>query len=366
VALGPLNNLAGPPARRSESFDQDGAVLISGSLKVRLGHSQVGTVIVPEQILADLDGWKFFQPSFFGPPILALNFEPGLHLARFSLDVGAPRSQELVRLIVTIRSDQRVRTFEDGAQLYRCEIEGPSDLAAHAAGRVVFRGDDFALALFHITDRQSAEGIRASEVIWSSAWNLQGTRRLENVAYIYLTSLPFIRDEEDLRRIAMASDGQIAFQTTSARAREDALILRVYRESTTNRTESLPVNARLAIISPPHMLLHRPPGDAYYEVIGPEIYRVGVTPGSSATYIGEYAIVAPEALRSFTYLVMGDASERAGLAAPYDEEETEQVMHLELLNDTDLFEFWQSHANTDQITGRPFEPRRLKSEVDEG
>ena len=98
---------------------------------------------------------------------------------------------------------------------------------------------------------------------------------------------------------------------------------------------------------------------AYYEIVGPEIYRVGVEAGTSVTLHNQVVGVPSGKEKNFSYLVVGDASQLDGLAAPYDEEETTQVMHLEPLERSDLFAFWQQNANTDQVTGREFEPRRF-------
>lgn len=358
MARHPTPKLAGPPARASRQLDRDGAIQSTAFLKLRLGHSANGSVLVPEQVFVEQSGWRFLRPSFFGPPILGFNVEPGLHIASFSLDVGDPRTIEPLRIIATIRSDELIRRYDDGAQLYRCRIDGSLDDIASGRARLLPDGD-FALELLHITNPGAAAGISSSAEIWSSAWNLQGTRKLKNVAYVYLTSLPDVRGEEDLRRIAMASDGKIHFQTSSKRIEEQILTMTVYRENTTGRTQSLPVATPAALIAPPHLLLHRPAGDAYYEVVGPEIYRIGLVPGASVSYLGGKACVSAGSSKHFSYIVVGDAADIDGLAAPYDEEETRHIMHLENLDCHDLFEFWQANANSDQVTGRSFEPRRL-------
>ncbi|TVV74751.1 hypothetical protein [Sphingomonas solaris] len=307
-----------------------------------------------------LGGWRFYQPSFFGPPVLAFNIRPGLHVSSFNVDVGGPRETVPTRLIIEIQSDGLVRRFDDGAQLYRCVIQGPSRLLRYSSGRCSRRADDdFELILSHITNPAAFAGIRGSFELRSSGWNLQGTRELANVAYAYLTSLPSVASEEDLRRIAMSSDAVIRFQTTSSRPREETLELAVYRESTTGRTARLPVSVATDLLAPPHLLIHRPLGDqAYYEVVGPEIYRVGVQPGVTLAYANATATVDPGSLKRFDYVVVGDASTLNGLAAPYDEEETREVVHIERLDvGLDLFDFWQANQNSDQVSNRSPEQR---------
>ncbi|WP_180901479.1 hypothetical protein [Martelella soudanensis] len=52
-------------------------------------------------------------------------------------------------------------------------------------------------------------------------------------------------------------------------------------------------------------------------------------------------------MKRFDYLVVGDASSIDGLAAPYDEEETDQVVHVERLDaGLDLFEFVNGGVKT--------------------
>ena len=51
-------------------------------------------------------------------------------------------------------------------------------------------------------------------------------------------------------------------------------------------------------------------------------------------------------------MVLGDADTEAGLIAPFDEEETKSLLHVEACTKQSLFDFWRSHANSDQVAGR--------------
>ena len=51
-------------------------------------------------------------------------------------------------------------------------------------------------------------------------------------------------------------------------------------------------------------------------------------------------------------MVLGDTDTEAGLIAPYDEEETKSLLHIEACTQQTLFDFWRSHANSDQVAGR--------------
>lgn len=62
--------------------------------------------------------------------------------------------------------------------------------------------------------------------------------------------------------------------------------------------------------------------------------------------------------RSDCVVVGGDASSIEGSAAPCDEEETKQVVHVEKLNvGLDLLECWLKNQNSDQVSARRAEPR---------
>jgi hypothetical protein len=223
-------NLAGPPSRWSPAV-QPGSVNrreYEGLIKLRLGHSEGRSYLIPDVLIA-IAGHRFFLPSFFSAPIIAFSVEPGKHLATLSLDVGGSRVTQLERLFLRIKSEDRVLTYEDGAQLYRCVFEGPRGIAHLAKGQCgPGPTGDFLLRLYHHTTPVNADSIRKGGELWSSGWNLAGTRRLANVAYGYFTTLPSLKDDEDLRLVAMAPGEVIAFQTTSERSREEVLSLKVY------------------------------------------------------------------------------------------------------------------------------------------
>lgn len=217
--------LAGPPVKANAAQNVDFGQIYDGFIKVRLGHSAGRTVMVPDQIVIKHAGWRFYQPSFFGPCMIGFNLEPGLHDGRFSADIGGPREDTPVRIIVTVRSDQIVHRYADGSHVFRCSIEGPSNIQRYSAGRChPTGGGGFSLKLFHHTTPTNFPLIQTSRELWSSPWNLAGVRRLENVAYGYLTSLDKVKDDVDLGRIAMASEGRIRFQRASTGRPRDRLV----------------------------------------------------------------------------------------------------------------------------------------------
>ena len=350
--------LAGPPVKSNTLQNADFGETYEGFIKVRLGHSVGRTVMVPDQIVIEHAGWRFYQPSFFGPCILGFDLEPGLHQGRFSADIGGPREDTPARIMITVRSDQILRRYEDGSHVFRCLIEGPSNIQRYSAGRCVPAEEGaFDLKLFHHTTPVNFPLIRKSGELWSSPWNLAGVRRLLNVAYAYLTSLEKVKDKQDLSRIAMASEGLIRFQTTSNRKREEVVQLEVYRDDTSGRTASLEMHVPWDLIAPAHLYFHLPASEpAYYEVVAPEIFRLGMLPEKKLRLEGKRLSAKNEDRKTFQYVVLGDTSSQEGIIAPYDEENTKMVAHLERFDGTDtLFDFWRANQNTDQMAGRSFE-----------
>ncbi|MBA9068524.1 hypothetical protein FHR71_002265 [Methylobacterium sp. RAS18] len=337
--------------------------MYQGFIKVRLAHGRGRSYLIPDVLIA-VAGSRYFLPSFFSPPRLGFDIEPGRHLVDFDMDVGTSRADVQARIKIRARSEDRMRSYPDGAQLYRCTILGPRRLHLLAKGecRQALDGD-YLLRVYHHTAAETVPKIEASGVLWSSPWNLAGTRELANVSYGYFTTLSQIRSHDDLARVAMATTGTIHMQTTSDRPIEDVLDLQVLRRSTNNHSHAIAFDVPCGLVAPCHLLFHpfargQP---AYYEVIGPEIVRVGVKPGVNFLIQGRDIGVAEEDLRRFTYVVAGDASSVTGLEAPFKEDETEQVGHLDQLNDeTDLFDFWIAHQNSDQLSGRKIDPRLLK------
>lgn len=355
--------LAGPPIRRNGPGIIGPTQFYDGFIKVRLGHSRWGSVIVPDQLIIKNAGWQFFQPCFFGPCIIGFDLESGNHEARFSMDVGGPRESNPRRIFVTIRSNGLVCEYADGSQVYACMIEGPEKLSPFASGKCEQLGEgEFALLLYHHTTPANYPKIMASKELWSSPWNLAGVRKLENIAYAYLTTLSKIASEADLHRVAMASNGELRFQTTSIRYVEETLSLTVYRDDTKGRTASFGFQVPWALIAPPNLLLHQPEAEqAYYEVVGPEIFRIGMLPSCNLRIAGKLLVSEEAERKSFEYVILGEANELDGLAAPYDEEKTTMIMHCQrfALGQT-FFDFWQTQENSDQMTGRTFEARHVQ------
>jgi hypothetical protein len=370
-----VSRLAGVPVRASPAP----APSVSwgrrheGLIKLRLCHAQGRSYLLPDALIG-FSGTRFFLPSFFGPPQLLFNvpstaspFGPKHHEARLNLDVAAPRAAKATRVEVAFRSDEQVRVYDNGSQLYRCSYRAPMDkkLSDQVAGDCVpLDNGDFAIAVYHHTTAQNAAMIKSSGELWSSPRNLAGTADLANVSNLYFTTLPSILDEADLRRVAMSSSASIGFQTTSDRNREATIDLQVYQGDIKDRVSAIRFFVPLGLVAPSHLLFHPQTmvEPAYYEVIGPEIVRVAVRPGIAGTFTGDTIQVLASGLKSFSYIVEGNASRPKGLVEPMGEADALGVAHIEPLDaGIDLFEFWQAHKNQDLHTGRTFEARTLRT-----
>lgn len=370
---GTKTRLVGRPIRTSPAPCTAWGGLHDGVIKVRLCHARGRSYLIPDALIG-FGGKRFFLPSFFGPPELIFDipsngkpFGRRHHELRLDLDVAAPRATVATRVVVSFRSDGFVRSYPDGAQLYRCTYRAP--LAARLSEQIA--GDcrpladgDYAIGLYHHTTAVKAGQIVSSRELWSSACNLAGTAELANVSHLYFTTLPSIDDESDLRRVAMSSTSSIGYQTTSDRPREAGIALRVYGERVDARRSALRFMVPLGIVAPAH-LFHHPLTQAersYYEVVGQEIVRVAVQPDVAGSITGDAIAVATGNLKRFSYVIEGDASEPEGLVEPMRETGNVGIAHIEQLDaGLDLFAFWKANANRDLHSGRVVEGRLIRA-----
>lgn len=352
------------PFRLSPSPDPAGPTAdYEGLVKLRLAHAPGRSYLIPELVLARLGRrWIYFIPSFFGPNWIDFHDERAVQ-CDLSLDVVRPGTNRGVRLALQIAPADLRRSYEGGGHLYGCTLHGPLQLGQYAGGRAkVDHEADPLLEMFHFTDVKGQVGIRGSGELWSTNWNLAGLQQLENVAYGYCTTLTRVRGRADLARIAMATDGRLAFRTTPRGLEpEEVFNVKVYRDSTEGRTHRLAFWAPAGGLAPPHLLFHAPmAAAAYYEIVGPEILRLAVRPGASIPVSRQGVMtIAPEIQRGFDYVIEGDASTPAGVSAPYREEETRSVAHLEPLKDDDPFTFWWREQNRNLSDRVIANPRRL-------
>jgi len=365
------SNLRGVPARTAEKPLCGYRKPFEGKVKFRLCHSKGRSFLLPE-VLFGFQDEKFFIPSFFGPPMLKFNVprfgsRERYSAMEFNIDVASPCSNIAIRLHVYVESSWYIRSYEDGAQLYRCLYSPPLNkpLKNHVAGSCKMMSDgDFCLHLYHHTTKEAAESILSTKELWASKKNISGTENLNNVSSVYFTSIDNINNDANLTRVAMSQRGAINYQTTSNLDRELVLSLDVLQASPAGRSVALEFWIPTKLLSPAHLLFHMMTdySPAYYEVVGPEIFRVPLQPGATLGIDGDLVSEDLSIIRRFDYIVEGDASRINGLRAPMRENDVEQIAKIEHLSESNkVFDFWIANANTDQFTGRVSDFRLLES-----
>lgn len=340
-----------------------------GYIKCKLAHGLGYSVILPDLLLLGHAGTKWIQPLTFGPNLLA-KIGDEIHCS-ISVDISCGH-----RLLVKFRNVDLVSRLTDGAELYRCTLLGPHDLDEYATGdSTISTGNAPYLKLYHHTSSDAKQKIEDSEEFWGSKWNIQGTnKKLINVAYVYFTSLHKVESVDDLTMIAMASNGRLTFAVDNfdppaallpgweTTYKSKILVLPVYRASTADRTATLEFEIESSLLAPQHLLRHSPEGDqVWYEIATPFVQRVGIDPGSTLKYTGSRIDFTSVEVKHFDYVVIGDATTVAGLAAPYDEEDTTFLLKVERpLAGSNILDFWFQNSNQDLFTGKIVETQAFE------
>ncbi len=326
-----------------------GSQIYQGYIKCKLVHAGGYSVVIPDQVYVEIGGALYWiQPLYFSGCLISQFDEHGT--CRLDIDITHG-----VLLNVEFSNRGLDSKLHDGSLLYRCEIKAPKFLYRYTTGRSRIVDGIPLLRLHHHTTHDAKQGIVSSGYFWSSNWNIQGTKKTTNISYLYMTSLPSISNDQDLIEIAMSSMGKLGFRLDQNFTTEPDLVLEVYRESTSNRTESLSFWVSSTLIATQPVYRHVPAfGAVYHEIVGPFIHRIGVENGSTIKIIGNR--LSPDKPKNFDYTVVGDATTVLGLEAPYDEENTEEILKVEILEGgEDLIRFWIANGNTDQFDGKQVE-----------
>jgi len=317
-----------------------------GFIKFKLAHGLGYSVFLPDALfLPRGDEWRWFEPKMFDPPVLA--FYQDAAYAQLAVETSGGDE-----ILVATTNDRFVARFDGRSQIFRCRVAGHPDLLDRSTGRAHQRPDGgFDLDLFHHTTQVALEAIQASREVWGSAWNVRGNRKLENVTYASSTSLSKITNDLDLRAIAMASDGVIYFQLDDHTPPAGVVPLKVYRETTTNRTATLALRVPCEAVAGQHVWRHAPETrGVFYESAHPAIYRVGLQPGATLRFDDNVVVLDPGVLKRFDYAVVGDATQPDGILAPYEEEATNNIWKVDASLDVDLLTFWRTRPNQDHFT----------------
>ncbi len=310
-----------------------------GYIKCKLFHGNGFSLVTPDQIYFGNKELWWIQPLYYGANLIAKTDEYIECKLWVDISFGAC-------LEITFRSSDHVKTLCDGSEIYKCTILGPENLANYSTGRARWKGIGVPqVQLFHHTKGETKSKILKSGHFLPSSWNIQGNKKLSNIKYVYFTCLDRIIFEEDLRQIAMANHGKIGFRLDQNFSNTPDLILEVYRENTLNRNHSIAEWVDSSLLTSQPVYRHSPPGNSvYYEIVQPFTYRVGLKP-DTVLKITEDQVEATDK-KQLGYIVLGDATTMEGLVAPFDEEETEQILKIEEQSDckTNL-DFWVEQSN---------------------
>jgi len=340
-----------------------GSVIHKGYVKCKLAHGLGYSIIVPDLLFLGTVADRWIQPLAFGPTVLK---KEGKQVqCDFPVDISCGH-----RLVVHFTTDDFVAAMSDGAEVYRCTFQGPPDLTDYVTGTSsLTSGEALYVRLYHHTSTDAKSKINASGELWGSKWNIQGTeKQLTNVAYAYFTSIHAVTSIDDLKLIAMASDGKLSFMVDDFqlplallpgwenRYKNSILILPVYRASTADRTATLAFDVDTTLLAPQHILRHEPSNDfVWYEIATPFVHRIGITAGSTLKFPVSHRLSRSAVTNSkrFEYVIMGDARSVEGLAAPYDEENTKHILKIEQPESgSNILEFWFRFGNQDLYSGK--------------
>lgn len=336
----------------SKEFDHE----YDGAIKCKLGHGHGFSLIVPELIFLGKDFTSWLQPFAFLPSMVAKSEDE--YGCTLYLDVAG-----LATIKVVFTKDGFISNLRDHSQLFNCKLYTVKNLQEHVSGTSIREASgDILLDFFHHSTRSNITAIESSGHFRASSWNIQGTKRIQNTHFVYLTWLDKITKASDLRSIAMSSEGTIELRRDFAQLpkilppnwkslySKDVRVLTVYRESTPNRRSTIKVQVACDALAPQQLYMHMDDrGASWYQITCPFIHRVAVNPGNIVNFGSEKKIrIADKAL---DYCIVGDACDLDGLDAPYDEENTDFIMKYEKTT-TNYLEFWFSNGNTDLYSNK--------------
>jgi len=323
---------------------QDGA--LEGWIRVKLVHDAEGSILLPELVVLDGDGSNWLCPQWVFPPLLM--FEEADALAAVRIAALDPLGQDTAGkdCSLSFRRSDRVVGLADGSEIYRCRIETDHDRADLVVGDARVRDDGGVdVRVFHHTTVDTLPLIVESGHVRGSAWNYQGTEQLENVSYAYFTSVPAVRSEVDLQRMAMSSRGEVWLRLDDSQSPDEPdVVLDVYAETEVNRAATLPLFIESELIESRHIWRHRDLS-VFYEISHPWIFRVGLESGKNLDFAGEETAASVGDVKQFDYVLIGDAGSSRGLVVPFEERGTGEYFGVEHLAGTNLFDFWYANAN---------------------
>lgn len=335
-------------------------------IKCCLLHTKNSSFIFPEILFLE-KGW--IQPLHFCASMISKISETE-HICTIPVDISGG-----ITLKVNIMSDGFIKQFEDGSQLFECQLTGPHDLDDYCSGEYKTEDGDFYLRLFHHTDDQGFAGINSSKTLFTSSWNYQGTKKIKNFGFGYLTHIPQIKYENDLKTIAMSVDEKLHYHIDTFIPPKvlphnfeelypnDIYVPKVYRSTTSDRKKTIAFWINSELIDIKHLYFHSDP-TKFYEICFPYIHRIKTPPKHKLEFDKTFSIKTNFAVPKKDYCIVGDATKIEGLAAPFEEDSSNYIAKVENCGKLTLMEFWSKNGNTDLFTQKPVTLLEIDHEMD--
>ncbi len=321
-----------------------------GYIKCKLVHTLGKSIIVPDLIYLITEKCHFEWIQFYSfLPCSLFKITDEEIVGHLYVDISFGYT-----LKITIGNHDHQHNLKDNSNLFKCRIEGPQNIKDFTSGRgEIIDGIPY-IELFHHTLPKYKRLIEDSSFFKCSKWNYQGTKELSKFSYCYFTSLPEIKYPNDLKMIAMASDGKIQLIVDGT---DEIVEIDVYREDTTNRTSTIQLLIDTTIIENNHIWEHLDDrGIVYYEKSNAFIYRIGFEVGKNILFSNQ-RIDWQNGIKLLKYIIIGDATNKDGITAPFNEEETEYIFKFEPFksNNTNILKFWFVHRNSDLFSNKEIE-----------
>lgn len=334
-----------------------------GKIKCRLVHEAGNSIIIPDYILLK-NGW--IQPLHFTAPFL-YKFDETSIGCDFFIDI---QNGETIK--VRFYNHQLLQTYPDKSQLFECEIFGPADIEEYACGEYKTIDNKIYFKLFHHTNEGGYNGITGSRTLRSSKWNYRGSKECVNYHFAYFTHIPEVKYPNDLITVAMSADGNIDYMIDSfvlpkvmppdyrKRFENSIYTAKVYRSTTTDRKYTIEFLIPIECLDVKHIYLHNQGHLFFYEICFPYIHRIKLKANSILPFTDDFRIENVDVIVNSEYSIIGDARNKEGLAAPFEEDETKFIYKIEDCGKESIHDFWFSHENKDLFTGKVVETLKVK------
>ena len=326
--------------------------IYDGLIKVKLMHFSWASWIIPEIIISKN---RYFRPITLD--ICTIYYLDENNVAKIKCNLS-----NRVSCTIEFDTSSYLYSLPGNSLVYSCKIHSdyPGAFKSASLGKARLSEDSVELELFHHTSKEGLNGINKSQEIWSSAWNLQGTKKFESQQYVYFTNLEKIKSREDLKKIAMSDDAVIEYRLDQYRGDpRDKLSLPVYRRNLDSLSQTLRFWIDWSLIAPYYLFFHsgsaQPGGLAnWYEVLLPNIFRIAVSNNGTVRLTDDLvSSLNVPAIAHQTHLICGNATVINGLKAPWIE--IEEPNSFIWYSDPDVYQqeclgLWKSKANSDQFS----------------